>query len=202
MGVRMIFKQRAKRTRKVLGGSSRIMGLTRVLVGILFLAMLHHPVPADGVTLPDAYRVTLAWNPSTSTNVTGYKIYYGLACGVYNSVESVTGTNVTITGLAAGTTYYFADTAVDASGVESPFSNEASFTTGVPTVRIRTAPAGQFVLTVSGLIGQTYDIEASQDLMTWTNIGTVTPDASGSLDFADTNAAGFPQQFYRTHEIP
>ena len=207
MGVRMIFKQRAKRTRKVLGGSSRIMGLTRVLVGILFLAMLHHPVPADGVTLPDAYRVTLAWNPSTSTNVTGYKIYYGLACGVYNSVESATGTNTTITGLAAGTTYYFAATAVDALGVESPFSNEASYTTevptvGVPTVQIRTAPAGQFVLTVSGLIGQTYDIEASQDLMTWTNIGTVTPGASGSLDFTDTNTASFPQRFYRTRETP
>ena len=198
----MICKQKAKRVGKCFCWSARITGLTRVLVGILFLAMLHNPVPAHGVTLPGAYRVTLAWNPSTSTNVAGYKIYYGLACGVYDSVESVTGTKVTIIGLAAGTTYYFAATAVDALGVESPFSNEASFTTGVPTVRIRTAPAGQFVLTVSGLIGQTYEILATQDLKTWTVIGTVTLGASGSLDFADTNSVSFPQQFYRTHEIP
>jgi hypothetical protein len=67
---------------------------------------------------------------------------------------------------------------------------------------IRTAPAGQFVLTVSGLIGQTYEVEATQDLATWSAIGTVTLGASGSSDFTDTNAASFPQRFYRTRETP
>jgi hypothetical protein len=134
--------------------------------------------------------------------VVGYNVYCGLASGDYDSVESVTGTNVTITGLAAGTTYYFAATAVDALGVESPFSNETRYTTVVPTVQICAAPAGQFGLTVSGLIGQTYDIEATQDLVTWTVIGAVTLDASGSSGFTDTNAACFPQRFYRTAETP
>ena len=201
-----------------------MVGLARVLGAILFLALLHNPVPVLGVTLPVSYSVTLAWNPSISTNVVGYNVYYGLARGVYSSVKSVTGSNTTITGLAAGTTYYFAATAVDALGVESPFSNETSYTTGVPTVRIRTAPAGrfvltastsaptrpmirtapagQFVLTVSGLIGQTYEVEATQDLATWSAIGTVTLGASGSSDFTDTNAASFPQRFYRTRETP
>ena len=200
--MQIIPEQIAKRTGRILGRSSRIMGLTRVLVGILFLALLHNPVPVLGVTLPVSYSVTLAWNPSLSTNIVGYNVYYGLASGVYCSVEFVTGTNVTITGLAAGTTYYFAATAVDANGDESQFSNETGYTTGVPAVGVRAASAGQFVLTVSGLIGQTYDIEASQDLMNWTNIGTVTLGASGSLDFTDTNAASFPQRFYRTHETP
>ena len=201
-----------------------MVGLARVLGAILFLALLHNPVPVLGVTLPVSYSVTLAWNPSISTNVVGYNVYYGLARGVYSSVKSVTGSNTTITGLAAGTTYHFAATAVDALGVESPFSNETSYTTGVPTVRIRTAPAGrfvltastsaptrpmirtaparQFVLTVSGLIGQTYEVEATQDLATWSAIGTVTLGASGSSDFTDTNAASFPQRFYRTRETP
>ena len=192
--------------------------------GLLFLALLHNPVPVLGVTLPVSYSVTLAWSPSISTNVVGYNVYYGLASGVYSSVKSVTGTNKAITGLAAGTTCYFAATAVDALGVESPFSNEtsyttgvptvrlrparvaavspASYTTGIPTVRIRTASAGQFVMTVSGLIGRTYEIEATQDLVTWTGIGTVTLDASGSSDFTDTNTASFPQRFYRTHKTP
>src|ERR1017187_6013013 len=236
----------AKRTGKILSWSSSIVGLARVLGAILFLALLHNPVPVLGVTLPVSYSVTLAWNPSISTNVVGYNVYYGLASGVYSSVKSVTGSNTTITGLAAGTTYHFAATAVDALGVESPFSNETSYTTGVPTVRIRTAPAGQFVLTastsaptrptirtapagqfvltastsaptrptirtapagqfvltVSGLIGQTYEVEATQDLATWSAIGTVTLGASGSSDFTDTNAASFPQRFYRTRETP
>ena len=201
-----------------------MVGLARVLGAILFLALLHNPVPVLGVTLPVSYSVTLAWNPSISTNVVGYNVYYGLASGVYGSVKSVTGSNTTMTGLAAGTTYYFAATVVDALGVESPFSNETSYTTGVSTVRIRTAPAGrfvltastsaptrpmirtapagQFVLTVSGLIGQTYEVEATQDLATWSAIGTVTLGASGSSDFTDTNAASFPQRFYRTRETP
>jgi hypothetical protein len=192
----------AKRTGKILSWSSSMVGLARVLGAILFLALLHNPVPVLGVTLPVSYSVTLAWNPSISTNVVGYNVYCGLASGVYNSVESVTGTNTTITGLAAETTHYFAATAVDALGVERQFSNETGYTTGVPTVRARAAFAGQFVLTVSGLIGQTYDIEATQDFTTWTVIGTVTLDASGLVDFTDTNSASFPQRFYRTHETP
>jgi len=78
--------------------------------------------------------VVLAWNPSVSTDVMGYNIYYGVACGVYNdeiSVAGSTSTNATITGLAAGTTYYFAATAVNSLGVESPFSNETTYS--VPT---------------------------------------------------------------------
>jgi hypothetical protein len=200
--MRIISEQKAERPDKILICPSRILGLTRVLVGILFLARLYNPAPVLGVTFPGSCNVTLVWNPSTSTNVISYNVYCGLACGVYNSVESVTGTNATITGLAAGTTYYFTATAVDALGVESPFSNEAIYTTGVPTVQICAAPAGQFGLTVSGLTGQTYDVEATQDLVTWTVIGTVTLDASGSSGFTDTNAACFPQRFYRTHETP
>ncbi len=72
----------------------------------------------------------LAWNPSVSPDVVGYNIYYGVACGVYNNKISVVGstsTNATVTGLVQGTTYYFAATAVDALGVESPFSNETTY---------------------------------------------------------------------------
>jgi Fibronectin type III domain len=77
--------------------------------------------------------VTLAWGPSTDTNVVGYNVYYGTASSTYTNKLSVGDTtSATITGLIPGTTYYFAATAYNASGVESPFSNQASY--AVPTL--------------------------------------------------------------------
>ena len=60
----------------------------------------------------------------------------------------------------------------------------------------------QPILKVSGLIGATYDIMATQDLITWTVIGTVTLDASASANFTDLNAASYSQRFYRIQQAP
>jgi hypothetical protein len=74
--------------------------------------------------------VPLAWNASADTNVAGYKIYYGGVSQTYtNSVDVGNVTSTVISGLAAGTTYYFAATTYTAAGVESQFSNETSYTT-------------------------------------------------------------------------
>ena len=69
-------------------------------------------------------------------------------------------------------------------------------------MQIRAAPAKQVILTVTGQVGHTYDILATQNFTTWTVIGTVTVGAGGSSDFTDTNAANFPKRFYRTHQKP
>ncbi len=72
-----------------------------------------------------AESLTLAWNASPSSGVTGYVIWYGLASGVYtNSVAVGNQTTATVTGLLADTRYYFAVKAVSAGGT-SAFSNEA-----------------------------------------------------------------------------
>jgi hypothetical protein len=194
MVMQTILKQTARRA---------FLGFTRVLVGILFLALLHNPVQALSLTLPGSYTVNLSWDASQSTDVVGYDVYYGTTSGVYTNnvlVENVT--SCTVTGLSAGVIYYITVAAVDVNGQESAFSNEINYMPGVPTVQIGAASAGQFNLTLSGLIGQAYNVEASPDLVTWTIIGTVTLDATGSLDFTDPNAANFPQRFYRTAQIP
>ena len=70
---------------------------------------------------------TLTWSPSTSTNLSGYKIYMGTASGVYSS--PITVGNVTshaVSNLGVGSTYYFAVTSYTTSGTESSFSNEVS----------------------------------------------------------------------------
>jgi hypothetical protein len=70
---------------------------------------------------------TLAWDPSASTNVAGYKLYIGTAPGIYNSSMNVGNvTFFTISDLGPAGTYYFAVTAYNTSGLESGFSNEVS----------------------------------------------------------------------------
>jgi hypothetical protein len=172
----------------------------------LFLALFQNPVPAFSATLSGSYSVTLAWNSSPSTDVIGYHLYYGTASGIYtNDIVLGNGTTVTVSGLSSGGVYYFAMTAIGADGQESVLSNETSYRRELPDgaqMQSQGVSGGQFVLTVSGTTSQTYDIEATQDFTTWTVIGTVTLDASGSLDFTDTNSASYPQRFYRAHETP
>jgi len=76
-----------------------------------------------------AVNVELAWDPSPEPLVTGYRLYYGTSSWNYtNVVDAGNRTNYTVTGLNAGTTYYFAATAYTSAGDESTFSNVASFT--------------------------------------------------------------------------
>jgi hypothetical protein len=71
--------------------------------------------------------VTLTWSPSTDTSLAGYKVYKGTASGVYSSPITVGNvTSYTISNLGIGSTYYFAVTDYNTSGLESGFSNEAS----------------------------------------------------------------------------
>ena len=77
-------------------------------------------------------NVTLAWNASTDPTVVGYNIYYGGASATYtNTLSAGNATNLTVSGLVGGNTYYFAATTYNSAGVQSPFSNEVFYS--VPT---------------------------------------------------------------------
>jgi hypothetical protein len=78
---------------------------------------------------PQQTQVTLAWDASTDSTVTGYKLHYGTAAGVYNQTIDVANvTTYTVTGLQSGVTYYFVATAYcGATGMESGYSNQVMF---------------------------------------------------------------------------
>jgi len=98
----------------------------RILLGSFIFSILISFIQFSAFA---AASVTLAWNPSTDPVVAGYNMYYGGASGTYTNVESAgSATSVTVTGLVAGATYYFAATTYSTEGVESSFSTEVSYT--------------------------------------------------------------------------
>src|SRR5271154_3267153 len=100
-------------------GSARVTICAFIVV--VLCAVMQFPVFAAG-------SVTLAWSPSTDTNVTGYNVYFGGVSETYtNKISAGDTTSAVISNLVSGATYYFAATAYDSTGLESPFSNEASY---------------------------------------------------------------------------
>jgi hypothetical protein len=75
-----------------------------------------------------ARDVTLAWEASSSSDIAGYRLYYGTRSLQYSSSVDAGGrTYCTLTNLQEGMTYYVAATAYNADDVESGFSNEIVF---------------------------------------------------------------------------
>ena len=148
-----------------------------------------------------AQSVVLAWVPSSSTNVVGYRIYYGTASLNYYSQVTVGNTNrAAVSGLADGVTYYFAATSIDNAGDESAFSNETVYETPSAAAMLTALPAsdGRFSFSLSGVSGYQYVVQASTNLMDWVSVETNT----APFIFTDTNNVSLQSCFYRTFYLP
>ena len=85
-------------------------------------------------TPPPQHSVNLSWNPSTSGAV-GYNVYRGnTSGGPYTEINPTLDSSTTYTDstVLGGKTYYYVSTALDASSVESGFSNEVKATIPAP----------------------------------------------------------------------
>src|SRR5262245_3413265 len=95
-----------------------------LLLFLSYFALLG-PINAHG-----GVEVSLTWDPCPDPAVTGYLVYYGTESGVYPYVNNAgNSTNVIVPGLSGVTTYFFAVTAHDSTGLESDLSDEVSVTT-------------------------------------------------------------------------
>ncbi len=129
------------------------------------------------VTTDASVSTKVAWNPSPDSSVTGYNVYYGTSSHSYMNMVSVGNvTSATINNLTPGVTYYFAATAHDAAGNQSPYSNEACFadyfvTAGARTVLLNTMPPAlqgdqlNFSLAAGAPAG--ISIDPSSGLLSW-----------------------------------
>src|SRR5262245_10953974 len=78
----------------------------------------------------NAATLTLAWDPSSGPDTSGYVIYWGTQSGVYsNSLDIGNQTQQQVSGLADGTTYYFVVRAYNSARALSVPSEEVAGST-------------------------------------------------------------------------
>jgi hypothetical protein len=76
--------------------------------------------------------------------------------------------------------------------------------TGIVTIKyapisIQRQTNGTVLIETQGSPGESFDIQASSDLLNWLNLGSVIADTNGVMQFDDTNAPNFPARFYYTN---
>jgi hypothetical protein len=68
-------------------------------------------------------------------------------------------------------------------------------------MRLTMLPGRTVGLTGLGQSGHKYEVQASQDLRTWTVLGNVTADSTGAFGYTDTNAPSFSNRSYRLRDM-
>lgn len=168
-------------------------------------------------SLSQGGRVNMTWADAVggelqSAPAVGYNIRVGTTSGgqeiMAGNSDSITGgRRVAQFGNAGATnswrlvlgpgTYYWSVQAIGGSLAGSSFSGESTFTVTAPRIIHQTFnSAGDFYIRFTGLAGNTYSVESSLDLVTWTPVGTAIEIGNGSFEFAEHVESTTPR-FYR-----
>jgi hypothetical protein len=106
--------------------------LNKFLACVTLLVLAFVLLAMPGHTQATAYSVAVSWTASTSPNISGYNVYRATASGGESGTTPINGTSLvagltyTDSNVTPGTTYYYAVTAVNSTGVQSALSAEAS----------------------------------------------------------------------------
>jgi len=146
--------------------------LHKTLLGFgLWCCLFLLPTAVHSATTNSA---TLQWGANSESDLAGYKMYQGTMAGSYDTSVDVGNTTIySAQNLQSGLTYYFALTAYDTSGNESPPSIEVSKTSADTLSPETTSPVPG-----STLVGatQTFSWTANDATVTewWFYVGTST----------------------------
>jgi hypothetical protein len=95
--------------------------------------------------------------------------------------------------------------AVDNNGNVYVTGYDTTAAGGTEIVTIKYSPVtlqrrsdGTVILQAQGSPGESFDIEASENLLNWLDLGIATADTNGLMQFDDTNAPNYPARFYYT----
>jgi hypothetical protein len=150
-------------------------------------------------------QVNLTWN-AASGEVT-YNVKRSLTSGTnYATIaEAVSGTTFNDTGVTNGTSYHYVVSATNGID-EGADSAEAVATPSVPISdeelrggSFAIFPTGGIYTFTSSVLGHTYQLQYSDDLLpgTWQNIGSIRAGTGGDLQFDVPLEPGTPRRFFR-----
>jgi hypothetical protein len=174
------------------------------------MAGMQWMAPAAGAAT--FHTIPLAWNAVPESGIQGYKVYVGTASRQYTQIyDAGTTPALSVAAMELGKTYYFAVKTIGGTGLESDFSTELVVKIAPPPLPvsggISTNASGQTGLNwsfpVSALDSSPeFIVEASDNLVTWTQVDTVQPAQSiggdsQTLRFSWPFAISGPRKFYR-----
>jgi hypothetical protein len=118
----------------------------------------------------------------------------------FNGANLALATNAALT-LSGITTNQAGTYSVAVSNVAGSTNSMASlivYATAAASLTSASPASGQFALTVSGVSGYQYAVQASTDMVHWVSLQTNT----APFTFVDTNASQFSRRFYRSVSLP
>lgn len=134
--------------------ASQLLLLLLLLLLLPLQAQPILPLLHSRVYHPPTASVTLAWDLSSDVIIQGYNLYWGASSGLYTNHLDAGLTNqasVTWTNPPYGAAFYFAATAYDDAGLESPPSNEVSWNLPFPKTNVLLTVTGALELSDSVL---------------------------------------------------
>lgn len=155
-----------------------------------------------------ASAINFIWDPSPDPRAAGYFLCWGLSKGECTNKLNVLNTNsAAISGFEADVVYNFQVIAYDASGEESPPSNEAKYvmaappTVAGPTLSLSppTVVQGGVVVPLGfqGIAGRTYQLQATLNFLHWDTIWSIHCDSSAPVTVQITNEPTYNRRFFR-----
>ena len=174
------------------------------------MAGMQWMAPAAGAAT--FHTIPLAWNAVPESGIQGYKVYVGTASRQYTQIyDAGTTPEFSVAAMEFGKTYYFAVKSIGGNGLESDFSTELVVKIAPPPLPLN----GGISANASGQTGLNWSfpasaldslpefiVEASDDLVTWVQAGTVLPEESTGGDsqtllFSWPVSVSGPRKFYR-----